>query len=82
MVVPSPFDDWSLKDPRGKVRAIFPGFHAVAFSWVADEPLQKIRDSYLDENGMPLFPNGWIGPLSSQPESLADEWGKRPPLRT
>lgn len=62
----------------GSVRAVFRGTMDYApdlpeFSWVADVPLDDLRASFLDPDGMPLFPELWIGPEGGQPP-----WMPRP----
>lgn len=53
---------WVLHDPTGHDRARFDGDHAIAFSWIADTDLESLRDSFLNPDGLPLFPGLWIGP--------------------
>ncbi len=53
---------WILFDPTGRLRAVFGGDQAIRYSWIAESPLAQIRQSYLHRDGLPLFPNHWIGP--------------------
>ncbi len=75
-VVTSPFTDWLLWDPTGTLRARFDDSHAVRFSWIADASLEALQASYLDPDGLPLFPNGWTGPPGKQPHYARQAWQK------
>ncbi len=59
---------WILFNPDGHFQAVFAGKLAIRYSWIADLPIGDIRDSYLDRDGLPLFPHHWIGPVAP-PES-------------
>ena len=58
-----------LVDANGHVRCVFYGdladrsCNAVEFSWFADASLEDLRRSYLDPDGLPLFPGCSIGPV-------------------
>ncbi len=73
-VVIAPYKDWLLMDADGTRRAVFSGNEAVGHSWVADEPMDRIRDSFLNPEGLPLFPGGWIGPPGKRPDYLTRKW--------
>ena len=57
----------SLLDADGQICAVFPSGldgvsrDAVEFSWFADASLEDLRRSYLDPDGLPLFPGCSIG---------------------
>ena len=53
---------WILWDATGNQRCTFNGDRAIMFSWIADAQLEDLRASYLDPDGLPLFPGCWIGP--------------------
>jgi len=62
----------ALSKADGGVRIICAGgrnsaMRAVEFSWVADVSMDELRASYLDPDGLPLFPGLWIGPEGGQP---------------
>ena len=58
----------ALLNRQGDVRVIMQGdtnieaFSTVAFSWIADASLADLRASYLDPDGLPLFPGCLFGP--------------------
>jgi len=69
----------ALVSTTGILRATIHGsttssaFIPVWFSWIIDASLEELRASYLDPNGLPLFPGCRIGPTSDQidqPETL------------
>jgi len=56
-----------LMDSQGQMRGVFRAPIDVAdriiwFSWILEAPLGDLRASYLDPEGLPLFPGCWIGP--------------------
>ena len=58
----------ALLNWRGAVRAVMYGdtktnaFTPVGFSWIVDASLADLRASYLDPDGLPLFPGCLFGP--------------------
>ncbi len=75
-VVTSPTSNWRLSDPSGSFRALFSDDSAIEYSWIANEPLELIRASYADPEGLPLFPEGWIGPPEHKPDHLKRQWDR------
>jgi len=62
------YPHWVLRDPHGRERAAFyDSDSAVLFSWIAGMNVDDIRASYLDPDGLPLFPGCWIGPVKPDP---------------
>jgi len=57
----------ALVDPYGQTRGYFPApigraDDVIWFSWILDASLEDLRASYLDPDGLPLFPGLRIGP--------------------
>ncbi len=75
-VVDSPVSQTLLFDADGVNRARFSFNSAIQFSWVAEEELSTIQESFLHPYGQPLFPTGWIGPRGAEPEYVTKKWTK------
>lgn len=57
----------ALIDPSGAIRCLFDtAYNATWFSWIADASLADIRASYLNRDGLPLFPDCWMGPADTR----------------
>ncbi len=73
-----PHSHFLVKDPQGYTRALFADDHAIQFSWIANESLEDLHASYLNPDGLPLFPHGWIGPPGKEPDHASRAWENRP----